>query len=115
MNTTNKSNRDLDTKFNQVKFNKDFEDADMKGNQYNPDLEKADEIISSKLPHERSIEDIIIIMRDMIYKLLDLLINKQNPIKYINSSPDKQFTFALILIFFGTILLLLSGLMMDKS
>jgi hypothetical protein len=113
MKTTNKSNKDLDVKFNQIKFNKDFDN--IKEIQYNPDLEKADEIIGSKLPHERSIEDIIIIMRNMIYKLLDLLINKKNPMVYINSSLDNQFSFALILIFFGTLLLLLSGLMMEKT
>lgn len=113
MNTTNKSNRDLDTKFNKIQFNKDFdEDTKIK---YNPDLEKDDEIISSKLPHERTIQDIVIITRDMIYKILELLINKQNPLPYIYSSPDKQFTFALVLIIIGTLLLLLSGLMMSKS
>jgi hypothetical protein len=115
MNTTNKSNRDLDTKFNQVKFNKDFEEADNKGIQYNPDMSKDDEIISSKLPHERTIEDIVIITRDLIYKILELLIEKKNPLPYLYSSPDKQFSFALILIIFGSLLLLLSGLMMDKK
>jgi hypothetical protein len=115
MNTTNKSNRDLDVKFNQVEFNKEFEDADTKGIKYNPDMSKDDEILLSKLPHERSIEDIMIISRNMIYKILDLLIEKKNPLPYINSSPDKQFTFAIILIVFGGLLLLLSGLMMEKN
>jgi hypothetical protein len=114
MNTTNKSNRDLNIKFNQVQFNKDFDEADIKNMQYNPDLSKDDEIISSKLPHQRSMEDIVIIMRDMIYKILELLIEKKNPLTYINSSLDKQYSFSLILIILGTLLLLLSGLMMDK-
>ena len=78
------------------------------------DLEKADEVISKKLPHQKSIEDIIILSRDMIHKLLEMMMNRQDTMAYINSSPEKQFIFALILIFFGTILLLLSGLMMDK-
>jgi hypothetical protein len=114
MSTIKKGDRDVNIKFNQIKFNKEFEEDDNKDINYNPDLEKPDEIISKKLPHQKSIEDIIILSRDMIYKLLEMMMNRQDTMAYINSSPDKQFTFALILIFFGTILLLLSGLMMDK-
>jgi hypothetical protein len=63
------------------------------------------------LPHQKSTEIIIINLREMIHNILNKLINKENPIKYINSSPDNYFTFSILLIIMGTLLLLLSNLM----
>jgi hypothetical protein len=65
------------------------------------------------LPHQKSIEIIIINLREMIHIILNKLINKENPIPYINSTPDRFFTFSILLIIIGTLLLLLSNLMKD--
>ena len=69
------------------------------------------EISNNKLPHQKSIEIIIINLREMIHIILKKLINKENPIPYINSSPDRFFTCAILLIIIGVIFLLLSSVM----
>jgi hypothetical protein len=76
---------------------------------------KNDESIQSKLPHKRPMEDIIIIVREIFYKILELLIDKQNPIPYILSSPDRFFATAVFLIIIGSSLLLLSNLMISSD
>lgn len=117
-NSTNKSNRELGNKFDLGQFNKTFDEnekkleAESKIN-LSQDMGKADEIINKNLPHKKPVEDVIINMRDMFYVILEMLINKQNPIPYIFSSPDRHFAFACLLIIIGTLLLLFSNLMMS--
>jgi hypothetical protein len=72
-------------------------------------------IIDKHLPHKKPVEDVIINIREMFYKILEMLIDKQNPIPYIFSSPDRHFAFAVLLIIIGTLLLLFSNLMMSPS
>ena len=42
------------------------------------DINNYDEIIENKLPHEKSIEDIIISIKDVFYKIMELLFNREN-------------------------------------
>lgn len=119
-NTTNKSNRELGNKFDLGEFNKSFNENDKKIEQENllkasQDIGKTDEIINSKLPHKKPVEDIIINMRDLFYNITEMLIDKQNPVPYIISSPDRYFAFAILLLIIGTLLLLFSNLMMSSS
>ena len=63
-NTTNKSDRELGNKFDIKQFNKKFDENDKiieEERQFikSDDNNKYDEIIENKLPHEKSIEDII--------------------------------------------------------
>ncbi len=119
-NTTNKSNRELGNKFDLGQFNSRFDENEKKiesekkimGSQ---DIRKYDEVISSKLPHKKPVEDVIINMRDMFYTILEMGLNKENPIPYIFSSPDRHFAFACLLIIIGTLLLLFSNLMMSPQ
>lgn len=119
-NSTNKSNRELGNKFDLGQFNKTFDEnekkieAESKIN-LSQDMGKEDEIINKNLPHKKPVEDVIINMRDMFYVILEMLINKQNPIPYIFSSPDRHFAFACLLIIIGTLLLMFSNLMMSPS
>lgn len=69
------------------------------------------EIINNNLPHKKSMEIIIINLREMLHIILHKLTKKENPIPYINSTPDRFFICALLLIIIGTLLLLLSNLM----
>jgi len=73
--TTNKSNRELGNKFDLGQFNSKFDENEKKiesekklmGSQ---DMKKSDEALSSKLPHKRPVEDVIINMRDIfIYNI----------------------------------------------
>ena len=118
--STNKSNRELGNKFDLGQFNTTFDEseikieAESKINSSN-DMKKVDEIINSKLPHKKPVEDVIINMRDMFYNILEMLIDKKNPIPYIFSSPDRHFAFACLLIIIGSLLLMFSNLMLSSS
>jgi hypothetical protein len=102
-NTINKSDRDINQKFDINQFNKQFEiNDDKKINEYIKD----DEIIDKLLPHQKSVVDIIINIREMFYKIIDMLFDKQNPIPYIFSSQDRFFSFTIFVIFIGILLLL---------
>ena len=115
-NTTNKSDREVGNKVDIKQFNKKFDENDKiieEERQFikSDDNNKYDEIIENKLPHEKSIEDIIISIKDMFYKIMELLLNRQNPIEYIFSTPDRHFAFALLLIIIGGLLLLFSNIL----
>lgn len=118
--TTNKSERNINTQFDQRQFNAQFEKnesvvAEEKKKLASPDLNKADEIIINLLPHQRPIEDNIILLREMFYKILEILVDKQNPIPYILSTPDRQFGTSILLITVGSLLLLFSNLMQSPK
>ena len=112
--TTNKSDRNINTQFDQKKFNSQFEEKDLQINN-SDDMNYYDEISDIILPHQKPVQDIIINIREMFYKILEMLIDKQNPIPYIYSSNKRQFSFSLFLIIFGTLLLLLSTLMKSPN
>ena len=119
-NTTNRSNRELGNKFDLGQFNKSFDENEGKIDQSNrlnssQDMGKSDESISTKLPHKKPVEDLIVSMRNLFYLILEMLLDKQNPIPFIFSSPDRHFAFAVLLIIIGTMLLLFSNLMMSPS
>lgn len=117
-NTTNKSNRELGNKFDLGQFNSKFDENEKKiqsekklmGSQ---DMLKSDEAVNNRLPHKKPVEDVIINMRDMFYVILEMGLDRRNPIPYIFSSPDRHFAFACLLIIVGTLLLLFSNLMMS--
>ena len=77
-------------------------------------MKKADESITTVLPHMRTFEDIVIIIREMFYKILELLMDSKNPIPYIISSPDRFFAASIFLIVIGCCLLLFSNLMISN-
>ena len=64
-----------------------------------------------KLPHKRNIEDIIIDVREMCFKLIEFVNDKKNPIEYILSNERNQFSFCVIVVLIGIILLLVSNLL----
>jgi hypothetical protein len=116
-NTANYSQRKLGSTFNIIDsdINKKFDAKDEVINmeailQNNLDFEQ-DDITSNLKPHQRSIEDIVMGMRELFFKILELLIDKQNPLSYIYSSQYRQFDFTLFLIIIGALLLLLSSIM----
>jgi hypothetical protein len=74
----------------------------------------SDESISSNLPHKKPVEDLIVNMRNLFFLILEMLLDKKNPIPLIFSSPDRHFSFAILLIIIGTLLLLFSNLMISS-
>ena len=98
--------------FNQKQFNSDFEKNDLiinKNNNINKSFKNNIEKII--LPHQETVENIIINIRDLIFIIIDMLENQINPLPFILSSDTRIFTFSLFLIIFGTLMLLLSSLM----
>lgn len=63
------------------------------------------------LPHQRSIESIVFDLRVVFLKVLEIVLNKQNPLPYILSENKTQFSFCLIVIIIGIMLLLVSNIM----
>jgi hypothetical protein len=101
-----KTNRS--TKYDPTGFNNNFESKDKpllntKRKDYDVDL-----II---LPHKQPFEKIIIDMRDLIFKILEMLEEKTNPIPFIFANEERKFHFSVILILFGCLFLLLASLM----
>lgn len=118
--TTNKSDRNIDKQFDQKKFNSQFEEKDLQINEEikinnSDDMNYYDEISDNLLPHQKPVQDIIINIREMFYKTLEILIDKKNPFAYILSTPDRQFSFAILLIIIGSLMLLFSNLMISSS
>ena len=118
--SVNKSQRDVNKQFDQKQFNTQFEEKEKqiqseKRQTKSEDMRKPDESVSKLLPHKRPTEDIIIIIREMFYKVLEMLIDKQNPIPYIISSPDRYFASSIFLIVVGSSILLLSNLMISSE
>jgi hypothetical protein len=56
-------------------------------------------------------DDLGINMKNLFFDVLEMLANKENPIPFIMSSPQRQFIFALMIIILGTLTLFLSNLM----
>lgn len=76
-------------------------------------LQESDEMKEDNepLPHQKSIEDIIYDMRIVFFKVLEISLNKQNPLPYILSESKNQFSFCLIVITIGILMLLISNLL----
>lgn len=118
--TTNRSDRNIDIQFDQKKFNIQFEENDAQINKEekinrSDDMNNYDEISDNLLPHQKPVQDIIVNIREMFYKSLEMLIDKKNPIPYILSTPDRQFSFAILLVVLGSLLLLFSNLMISSE
>lgn len=73
------------------------------------------EIVIKTPPHKRPLEYIILSIRDFFFKSLEMLTDKKNPIPYIFSTEERKFHFSLFLIIIGTLLLLLSNLMINQN
>jgi hypothetical protein len=103
-------------KFDPTNFNTNFENNDKNGNRLilaQKNLETDVEIIVS--PHKQPVENIILNIRDLFFQILNLIEDRENPIPFIFASDKRQFSFALFLLIFGTLLLLLSSLMKSPS
>ena len=98
----------------QNQFNKKFQQNNKKKQQ------TVDTVLPSQqniilLPHKQNIEYIILNIRDMIFIIIEMLENQKNPIPYIFSSDRRIFIFSLLLIIFGTLMLLLASLMKSPN
>jgi hypothetical protein len=112
---SNTSSKDINydpTGFNKKFLNKEKEIE--KKNNTSANLDEEDMEYQDLLPHKQPIEFIILNIRELFFQILNLIEDNQNPIPYIFTSEKRQFSFALFLIIFGTLLLLLSSLMVSN-
>jgi hypothetical protein len=98
-------------KFDPTNFNKNFEENEKKQNKLIA-VEKQD-VQFVILPHKEPVENIIINTRELFFQILDMLESGENPLPFIFASDKRQFSFSIFLIIFGTLLLLLSTLMVS--
>ena len=91
--TTNHGDRNIDKHFDQNQFNKKFENNDN---------------INSKLLLNHKSKKIINDICELLYEIFNKILNLENPIPYIFESSDKIFTFSIMLILLGLLLLLLN-------
>ena len=114
--TTNQSNKDI--KFNPSKFNKSFEANEKLNNEINNNNINNNNIDTEYItvdnnyyPHKEPLDKIILNIRELFFIVLEMVIDKKNPIPFIMASETRKFSFALFLLIFGSLLLLLSTLM----
>ena len=103
-------------KFNADEFNTKFEEEDRKSEQEtnnNKEETKKIEIINNK--SNIYINDLGLNMKNLFFEILELLINKQNPIQYIMENEKRQFTFSIMILIIGGLLLFLSNLMINNK
>ncbi len=102
--------------FNRKQFNYDFEKND---NTINKNKDNDIQFLYHKekitLPHQQTIENIIINIREMIFIIIDMLENQRNPVPFIIASDSRIFTCSLMLIIFGTLLLILGTLLQSPT
>jgi hypothetical protein len=61
------------------------------------------------------IDDLGINMKNLFFTILEMLVNKQNPIPYIMSTNRIQFTFAVMILLLGGLMLFFSNLMINEK
>jgi hypothetical protein len=102
--------------FNTDEFNKKFEEIDI--NIKNPEFitQKNPEFITQKEPTDISYtEDIGINIKNLFFEILEILMNKKNPIPYIIENEKRQFLFAIMILIIGGLLLFWSNLMINDK
>ena len=69
------------------------------------------QIEDDRLPHKKSIEEIIFDVRIVFMELLNSFLKKENPMSFILSENKYQFAFCVLVIIIGIILLLFSNIL----
>lgn len=106
-------------KFNPQQFNLEFEVKDEKLEEEQL-RERVTQEESKKQLYEEELKkednnNLGIYMKNLFFKILEILLDKENPIPYIMENERRQFTFALMILIIGGLLLFLSNLMINQS
>lgn len=108
----------LDINYEPTGFNQSFklneENEKNKKQKINNSFDKETEKIIIS-PHKQPVEKIILDIRELFFIILEMVIDKKNPLPYIFSSDNRIFLFSIFLLIFGTLLLLLSSLMKSST
>jgi hypothetical protein len=66
-----------------------------------------------KLPHQRNLDEIIFDTRTVFFKILEISLDKKNPLPYILSDDRNQLAFCVLVISIGVMMLLISNLLTE--
>ena len=110
-----KAKSKLDINYDPTGFNQSFKlNEKNEKKKFNNSFDKKTEIINIS-PHKQPIEKIILDIRDLFFIILEMVIDKKNPLPFIFSSDNRIFLFSIFLLIFGTLLLLLASLMKSST
>ena len=108
-----------DVKYNTDRFNQRFLDADTLSEQ-----EQEQEALTRRINRNTNIDlqddnttmidDLGINMKNLLFKILEMLADSKNPIPYIMNSSKNQFVFAVMIICIGGLLMFFSNLMISN-
>ena len=110
--------------FNASEFNKNFEQEENQGvqevqgeeNQKKQQENQKKQQENQKIPENLSYtNDLGINIKNLFFEILELLLNKENPIPYIMENEKRQFYFAIMILLIGGLLLFWSNLMINES
>ena len=65
------------------------------------------------LPHQRKLDEIIFDTRNVFFKVLEISLNKKNPLPYILADDKNQLAFCVLVISIGVMMLLISNLITE--
>jgi len=106
-----------DQKFNPDEFNKQFEEADsaIEAEQEKKSTNQEAPVIEETPMNLSYTQDLGINMKNLFFEILEKLVNKENPIPYIMETEKRQFTFAIMILIIGGLMMFLSNLMIDEE
>jgi len=113
------ANTNKNIKFNPTNLNKQFEE-NKKNNNLNINNNKNDiddeyNVNNNYYPHKQTIQQIIINIRDLFFIVLEMIIDKKNPLPFIFAFETRIFSLSIFLLLFGSLLLLLASLMKSPN
>ena len=102
-----------DLEFDLDEFNKNFEKTDLSSNQIEQQniINKEKKIEQKKSDNLFFFEDLLINIKNLFFEIIELLLDFKNPILYILENEKKEFTFAIMILLIGILLLFLSNLL----
>ena len=103
--------------FNASEFNKNFEQENQEVQEVQgEENQKKQQQENQKIPENLSYtNDLGINIKNLFFEILELLMNKENPIPYIMENEKRQFYFAIMILLIGGLLLFWSNLMINES
>jgi hypothetical protein len=101
-----------DQKFNINDFNKKFEESDLININKVINKETKQKFIYKEIEQNIYLfEDFVINIKNLFFKILELLVYFKNPIPYILENNKREFYFAIMLLLIGILLLFFSNLL----
>lgn len=67
--------------------------------------------VEPKYIHKKYTEDLGINIKNLFFEILEMLANGKNPLPYIMNDANKQFSFAVMILILGVLMLFFSNLM----